>query len=65
MEFNLSLRAIALDCDLLNDCIEGLQVQRSFVRQVRFYGNSNFIIGAGGTLLAPGQEHHHRESEHD
>ena len=61
-EFNLGLRAIALDCDLLQDRVEGLQVQRSLVRQVRLDGNANFIIGAGGTLLAAGQNKQKRKS---
>jgi hypothetical protein len=62
VEFNLGLRVVPFESDLLHDGIKGLQVQRPFVRQVRLDGYANFIIGIGGTRLAPGQKNHKRKS---
>ena len=62
VEFNLGLRVIPLESDLLHDGVKGLQIQRPFVRQVRLDGNANFIIRIGGTRLAPGQKSHKRKS---
>jgi hypothetical protein len=62
VEFNLGLRVIPLESDLLHDGIKGLQVQRPFVRQVPLDGNANFIVSIGGTRFAPGLKNHKRKS---
>jgi hypothetical protein len=61
VEFNLSLRAIALYGDLLHDGVERLEIQCPLVRQVRLNGDANLILGAGGTLLAPSQKDQERK----
>jgi hypothetical protein len=65
VEFNLGLRAITLHGDLLHDRVKGLQVQGSLVGQVRLDGNTNFIFGARGALLAPSQKNHKRKKQYD
>ena len=62
VEFNLGLRVIALNCDLLHDRVKGLQVQIAFVGQMRLDGDANIIFRAGGALFASGQKNHKGES---